>query len=232
MSAAVLYGVGVGPGDPELLTLRARRLLREVPVVAAIAAPGRPSRALACARPHLPEGKATRVFTIPMEEREAAEAAYAAMADELAAELSQGRPVAVLCEGDPLFYGSFIYLQRRLGGRFPVHVVPGISAVAAAGAALGRPLACGDQTLAVLPARAGEAALRSALETFDTVLILKAGRRRQALVRLIRASGRAHQAVYCEELGGDGERLVHDLDQVPPGPGPYFSLFLIGRGCP
>ena len=232
MSGAVLYGLGVGPGDPELLTLRARRVLGEVPVVAAIASPGRPSRALACARAHLPAGVEPRVFEVPMGERGAAEAAYRVMAEALGAELDAGRAVAVLCEGDPLFYGSFIYLQRRLAPRHPVRVVPGISAPAAAGAALGRPLACQDQTLAVLPASAGEARLRGALETFDTVVILKAGRARQAIARLIRACGRAAEASYCEELGGVGERLVRDLDHLPPGPGPYFSLFLVARGCP
>ncbi len=232
MTGAVLYGVGVGPGDPELLTLRARRVLHEVPVVAAIASPGRPSRALACVRGHLPAGAEARVFEIPMDTRAAAEAAYRAMAEALGRELDAGRAVAVLCEGDPLFYGSFIYLQRRLAPRHPVRVVPGVSAVAAAGAALVRPLACQDQTLAVLPAGAGEARLRGALEAFDTVVVLKAGRERQAIARLIRACGRAGEASYCEELGGDGERLVHDLDHLPPGPGPYFSLFLIARGCP
>ncbi len=229
---SVLYGVGVGPGGDDLITLRAVRVLQEVALVAAIAAPGRPSRALEIARPHLPPACRPRVFSVPMASRNEAEAAYAEMAGVLGEVLEAGRSVALLCEGDPLFYGSFIYLQRRLQGRFPVRVIPGVSAMAAAAAALGRPLACQDQGLAVLPASAGEERLRAALAAFDTVVILKAGRQREALVRLIRDSGRAGEACYCEELGGEAERLITTLDELPPGPGPYFSLFLVARGCP
>ncbi len=228
---SVLYGVGVGPGGDDLLTLRAIRLLQEVAVVAAIAAPDRPSRAVEIARPHLPPACRPRVFAVPMASRAEAEAAYAGMAETLAGELQQGRSVALLCEGDPLFYGSFIYLQRRLQGRFPVRVIPGVSALSAAAAALGRPLACQDQSLAVIPAGVGEERLRAALAAFDTVVILKAGRHREAVTRLIHDSGRAAEAWYCQEVGGEAQQLL-PVEGLPPGPGPYFSLFLVSRGCP
>ncbi len=229
---SVLYGVGVGPGDPELLTVAARRVLGLAGVVVALSQEGRPSRALEIVREALPETARVHRAAIPMQRRERAEAAYAALAETIAGWLAQGRTVAVLCEGDPLFYGSFIYLQRRLQGRFPVRVIPGINSVAAAAAALAQPLARGSETLAVLPASAGEERLRAALAQFDTVAILKAGRRRHALARLIADCGRADEACYCEELGGGEERLLRDLERLPPGPGSYFALFLVTRRAP
>jgi precorrin-2/cobalt-factor-2 C20-methyltransferase len=230
-STGTLYGVGVGPGDPELLTLKAVRLLQTVPVVAYLAPPDSRSQARDIAAPWLTGRQ--REIPIPIScqaDRGPANRAYDEVALILAQELEVGRDAAVLCEGDPLFYGSFSYLFRRLAERFPCVVIPGISSVSAVAAVTGRPLATGNEQLAIIPATAGEEALRRALAGYDSVAILKPGRQRPRILELLRETGRLDEAVYVEQATRPEQYIVSRVAELEPLPGPYFALFLVTRG--
>ena len=227
--SGVLYGVGVGPGDPELLTLKAVRILQSVPVVAYPATPQGSAQARDIAAPWL-VGKREIPIAMPcMLDRGPVNRAYDQTAVVIAGELEAGRDVAILCEGDPLFYGSFSYLLQRLGARFPCVVIPGINSVSAAAAAAATPLITGEQRLTVIPATADDAAVRQALLTSDSVAILKPGRHRPRLLELLRETGRAGDTLYIEQASRPAERIVKRFADIPTTPGPYFALFLIIR---
>ncbi|MDA8232068.1 MAG: precorrin-2 C(20)-methyltransferase [Magnetospirillum sp.] len=224
-----LFGIGVGPGDPELMTLKARRVLGTVPVLAFPAPLEGEGMARAIAAPHVPAGKveiAIRMAFRP--ERDDAEAAYDAAAAAIAGHLEAGRDVAVLCEGDPLFFGSFIYLLARLGPRFPVEVVPGIASPMAASALLARPLATLDDSVAIVPATRAEADIERLLALADSAVILKVGRHLPKVRRVLARLGLEHGAVVVERAGLDGQRVL-DLDAASAGGVSYFSLILVHR---
>ncbi len=230
--SGTLYGVGVGPGDPELLTLKALRILQSVPVVAYPANPQGSAQARDIAAPWLRSEQQEIPIIMPcMLDRSAANEGYDAAAIEIADVLESGRDVAVLCEGDPLFYGSFSYLLLRLGERFPCVVIPGINSVNAAAAAVAQPLITGEQRLTVIPATAGDAALRHALLHSDSVAILKPGRHRPRLLELLRETGRAGQTFYVEQASRPGQQIVRNLAEIPATPGAYFALFLVLGGA-
>ena len=225
----ILYGVGVGPGDPELLTLKAARILQNVPVVAYPATPQGGAQARDIAAAWL-TGKREIPIVMPcMLDRGPVNQGYDEAAVTIADELAAGRDVAVLCEGDPLFYGSFSYLLQRLGDRFPCVVIPGVNSVSAAAAAAATPLITGDQRLTVIPATAGDAALREALLGSDSIAILKPGRHRPRLLELLRETGRAGDTLYIEQASRSAERIIKHIEDIPATPGPYFALFLVVR---
>lgn len=223
-----LIGVGVGPGAPDLLTLRAVRVLAEVPVVAWPAAAGQPSLARAIAAPHLPPEAAEEVLPLPMTpERAPAQAAYDEGAARLAVHLAAGRDVALLCEGDPLFYGSFMYLAARLAPRFAVEVVPGITSVSAAAALARLPLGARGGRIAVLPATLPDETLRAGLLGAETAALIKLGRHWPRLRALIEDMGLGPRAVFVARAGLPGEAVLPFA--AAPAEAPYFSLLLIAR---
>jgi precorrin-2/cobalt-factor-2 C20-methyltransferase len=228
-ATGTLYGVGVGPGDPELLTLRAVRILQAVPVVAYPATPQGGAQARDIAAEWL-TGKREIPMTMPcMLDRGPVNQSYDEAAATIAEELTAGRDVAILCEGDPLFYGSFSYLLQRLGNRFPCVVIPGINSVSAAAAAAATPLVTGERRLTVVPATAGDEALRQALLGNDSVAILKPGRHRAHLLELLRETGRTEETLYIEQASRPEERIIKRFKDIPATPGPYFALFLVIR---
>ncbi|HYD69960.1 precorrin-2 C(20)-methyltransferase [Azospirillum sp.] len=223
-----LYGVGVGPGDPDLITLKALKILRTTPVVAYLAADAAESLARAIAAPHLPGGQAEVVIRVPMRtDPTPGQAVYDRAAEELAAHLEAGRDVAVLCEGDPLLYGSFQYLLNRLAGRAEVRVVPGVTSLTAASAAALAPLASRNDALAVLPAPLDAGVLRDRLRAADAAVIVKLGRHLPKVRAVLDELGLLHRAVYVERVSMDGQRIL-PLAQVD-GPAPYFSMILVPR---
>ena len=229
MTTGTLYGVGVGPGDPELLTLKAVRILQNVPVVAYPATPQGSAQARDIAAQWL-TGQREIPITMPcMLDRGPVNEGYDEAAVLIAEELGAGRDVAILCEGDPLFYGSFSYLLQRLGERFPCMVIPGINSVSAAGAAAATPLITGEQRLTVVPATAGDAVLRQTLLNSESVAILKPGRHRPRLLELLRETGRAEDTLYIEQASRPAERVIKHFADIPATPGPYFALFLVIR---
>jgi precorrin-2/cobalt-factor-2 C20-methyltransferase len=225
-------GVGVGPGDPELLTLKAARILQESPVIAYVSVAGRPSIARQIAARHLPPGRREINLALPMQSvPELAEAAYDEGASRIGAELEQGHDVAVLCEGDPFVYGSFAQLFDRLGERYRTEVVPGVVSFTAAAAAARRPLVSRTQTMVVLPATLPSAALAKKLESADAAAILKLGRHLAKVREVIVELGLLERAVYVEHASDARERVVRLVDLVAD-EAPYFSLLLLPGGRP
>ena len=225
-----LLGVGVGPGDPELLTLKAVRILQESPVIAYVSAGGRPSMARRIAAQHLSPGRTEINLALPMQPLpELARAAYDEGASRIGAELEQGHNVAVLCEGDPFVYGSFAQLFDRLGERYATEVVPGVVSFTAAAAAAHRPLVGRTQTPAVLPATLPRDLLAAQLEHADAAAILKLGRHLAKVREVIAKLGLIERAIYVEHASGVRERVVRLVD-LAADEAPYFSLVLLPAG--
>jgi precorrin-2/cobalt-factor-2 C20-methyltransferase len=224
-----LFGLGVGPGDPDLITVKALRRLRDAAVVAYPAPEGGASFARRIVARWLSPAQREIVIAVPMESaRFPAQAVYDAAAARLAAELEAGRDVAVLCQGDPFFYGSFMYLFARLAERFPVEVVPGVSSLGASAAAAQWPLAARLDTLSVLPASLPEPVLLCRLAEAEAVAIIKLGRHFAKVRAVLQRLGLAEAARYVEHASLASERVL-PLDQVSEAEVPYFSMILLHR---
>ena len=227
--SGTLYGLGVGPGDPELITLKALRLLRSSPVVAYPAPEHGDSLARAIVAGHLPGGQTEVAIRMPMlVERFPAQEVYDRAAAELGDHLAAGRDVAVLCEGDPFFYGSFMYLFGRMAERFPVQVVPGVSSLTACAAALGAPLAARNDVLTVVPAPLPADQLRERLAQTDAAAIMKLGRHFAKVRDVLEELGLDSRSRYVERATMANQRLL-PLDQVDADSVPYFSMVLVHR---
>ena len=227
-----LFGIGVGPGDPELLTLKAVRVLNETPVIAYVSAGGRPSMARRITAQHLTPGRREINLVLPMQLiPEMAQAAYDEGAARIGAELERGRDVAVLCEGDPFVYGSFAQLFERLGERYPTEVVPGVTSFTAAAAAAGAPLIRGTQTLTVLPATLPRESLAAHLAQVDAAAVLKLGRHLAKVREVCAKLGLLERTIYVEHVSAARERVL-PLADLAIDEAPYFSLLLLpaGRG--
>ncbi|MGQ3488397.1 precorrin-2 C(20)-methyltransferase [Roseovarius pacificus] len=228
--SGVLYGVGLGPGDPDLMTLRAHRLISGAQVVAYPSLAGGASFARSIAAGAIPAGAREIVMDVPMTvERGPAQAAYDTGAAAIAAELEAGRDVVCLCEGDPFFYGSFMYLFARLSGRFRVEVVPGVTSITTCAARAGMPLAARNERLTVLPGPLPEAELRARIEGAESVAIMKVGRHLAKIRGVIEALGFTDRAVYVERASLPDE-VVCPLAEAPE-KAPYFSMILLTKGA-
>ena len=223
-----LYGVGVGPGDPELMTLKAVRILREAPVIAYPAPNSGESSARAIAENFIPAGRIEIAVRVPMRVGPVPLEAYERAAKEIAAHLEAGRDVAVLCEGDPFFYGSFMYLHDALAHRFPTIVVPGVSSLTACAAACGRPLVRRDDVLTILPATLDDNALERHLANTDAAAIMKVGRHLARLKALIARLGLLSSAIYVSHATRGNERVM-PLTELADVEAPYFSMILVAR---
>ncbi|MFV2011354.1 MULTISPECIES: precorrin-2 C(20)-methyltransferase [unclassified Micromonospora] len=230
-----LYGVGLGPGDPELVTVKAARLIAAADVVVHHSARHGRSVARSIAEPYLRAGQIEEALVYPVTtERSTHPGGYRAAMDEfyadcarrLAAHLDAGRTVVVLAEGDPLFYGSYMHLHKRLADRYPTEVVPGVTSMSGAAAALGRPLVEADEVLTVLPGTLSGAELTRRLAETDAAAVLKLGRTFPAVRDALTAAGRLDDAWYVERVSTGGER-VEPLADVDPATVPYFSLALL-----
>ena len=225
-----LYGLGLGPGDPELITLKAHRILTGAPVVAYPAPDTGPSFAREIAARWISPSQIEIPMVMPMRvERYPAQEIYDRAAGEIAAHLEAGRDVAVLCEGDPFFFGSFMYVFERLQGRFPVEIVPGVSSIMAGAAALKRPLASRNDVFTVIPGPVADDEMRARIEAAGAVAIMKVGRHFARIRALIDAMGLTNSAGYLERVSLGAER-VQALSDVESDAAPYFSLILIYKG--
>ncbi len=224
-----LYGLGVGPGDPELITVKALRLLRAAPVIAYPAPDDGDSLARAIVASLLPGGQREIVIRIPMlASRFPAREVYDRAAREIAGHLEAGRDVAVICEGDPFFYGSFMYLFERMVDDFPVEVVPGVSSLMACATTVAAPLAARNDVLSVIPAPLDEATLRARLEAADAAAIIKVGRHFAKVKGVLEEMGLAGTARYIEHATMSSQRILA-LDEVDGHAAPYFSMVLVHR---
>jgi len=221
-----LYGLGVGPGDPELMTLKAVRLLQRVPVIAYPATGDGDSSARAIAAQFVPPGATEIAINVPMRPGRMPTEVYDTAAEDIAGHLADGRDVAVLCEGDPFFYGSFMYLHDRLAGRFPAIVVPGVSSLTACAASSGQPLAGRNAVLTVLPATLDDADLTRRLQNVEAAAILKVGRHLPRLRAVIEDCGLTARAIYVEHASRVDEKVL-PLTETNSGDAPYFSMILI-----
>ncbi|CAM5384458.1 Putative cobalamin biosynthesis protein CobI OS=Streptomyces antimycoticus OX=68175 GN=SANT12839_085150 PE=3 SV=1 [Streptomyces antimycoticus] len=230
-----LYGVGLGPGDPSLMTVRAMEVIAEADVIAYHSARHGRSIARSIAERHLrPDHIEERlVYPVTTETtdhpggyRGAMDEFYADAAARLAAHLDAGRTVAVLAEGDPLFYGSYMHMHKRLADRYLTEVVPGVTSVSAAAARLGAPLVEGEEVLTVLPGTLPEEELTARLATTDAAAVMKLGRTFPTVRRALERSGRLADARYVERATMDAERTA-PLAEVDPESVPYFSMAVL-----
>ena len=230
-----LIGVGVGPGDPDLLTLKAVQALKTADVVAHFAKAGNASNARAIAlqflRPGLPELPLLYPVTT---EAPAGDAAYQLAirsffdesAGRVAVHLEAGRTVAVLSEGDPLFFGSYMHLHVRLMKRFPTDVIPGVTGMSGCWSAAGLPLVQGDDVLTVLPATLSEAELTRRFLQNEPAVVMKVGRNLSKLRRALIAAGRLTHAVYVERGTMEHEKLMPMVEKADDS-APYFAIVLV-----
>lgn len=229
-----LYGVGVGPGDPDLMTQRAVRVIERASVIAHFAARRRPGNSLRTVEsllgPHQIverlEYPVTTESVTPEQYRDAIDSFYTDSARRVSDHLDAGRDVAIVSEGDPLFYGSYMHLHIRLADRYETEVVPGVTAFSAACAAAGTPIVSSDERFTVLPGILPPAELEAALAGDDAVVVMKVGRNLDAVTAALRATGRAGGAVYVERASFPEQRVVPitDVDGVDA---PYFSVVLV-----
>ena len=228
--AGVLYGVGLGPGASDLMTLRAARLIEGAKVVAYPTLAGAASFARAIAADLIAADAHEIVMDVPMSvERAPAQAAYDKGAGQIAAALDAGQDVICLCEGDPFFYGSFMYLFARLSADYRVEVVPGVTSVTACAARAGMPLAARNERLTVLPGPLPEDELRMRIEGAESVAIMKVGRHLAKIRAVIKDLGLTRDAVYVERATLP-EEVVLPLADAPE-TAPYFSMILLTKGA-
>ncbi|MED5815943.1 precorrin-2 C(20)-methyltransferase [Mycolicibacterium sp. 050232] len=235
-----LYGVGLGPGDPELVTVKAARLIGAADVVAYHSAKHGHSIARGIAAPYLREGQIEEhlVYPVTTETTDhpggyvgAMEDFYAAAAERIAAHLEAGRDVALLAEGDPLFYSSYMHMHTRLTERFDAVIVPGVTSVSAASAATGTPLVQGDDVLTILPGTLPTAELERRLADTDAAVVLKLGRSYTRVRDALESTGRLDEAFYVERASTDRQRVSPAREVGSDGSAdvkvPYFSLAMV-----
>ena len=235
MSAGKLIGVGVGPGDPELMTLKAIRALSEADVVAYFAKAGNSSHSHAIVATHVRSGVVELPLCYPVTTelpsctsgyRDAIAAFYDKAAADVAAHIEDGRTVAIVSEGDPLFYGSYMHLHARLVGRFATEVVAGVTGMSGCWSAAGMPIAQGDDVFTVLPATLPEAELARRLGDGDAAVVMKVGRHLPKLRRALAKSGRLERAVYVER-GTMADAKLTPLAAKEDDEAPYFAVVLV-----
>jgi precorrin-2 C20-methyltransferase/precorrin-3B C17-methyltransferase len=235
MSMGRLWGVGLGPGDPELVTVKAARVIGEADVVAYHSARHGRSIARGIAEPYLRPGQIEEhlVYPVTTETTDhpggyagAMEDFYREAADCIAAHLDAGRNVALLAEGDPLFYSSYMHLHTRLTQRFDAVIVPGVTSVSAASAATGTPLVQGDEVLTILPGTLPVAELKRRLADTDAAVVLKLGRSYPAVREALSSAGRLDETFYVERASTPRERVMA-AGEVDDASVPYFSLAML-----
>ncbi|HXY57377.1 MAG TPA: precorrin-2 C(20)-methyltransferase [Methylocystis sp.] len=237
--AGALYGLGLGPGDPELVTVKAARLIGAATTVAYFAKQGRESHARRIAQSYLRPDCEELLLAYPMTtERpfytpdyvEALRAFYAESAERVASVLAQGRDVALLCEGDPMFYGSFMHIFERLKSRFRVEICAGVSGMSGCFAAARQPMTWGDDVLAVIPATLDEEILAQRLGAADAAVVMKLGGNFPKLRRVLTRLEMIDRAIYVER-GTMAEQKILPFSEKRDDKAPYFAMVLApGRG--
>lgn len=224
-----LYGVGTGPGDPELVTRKAWRITNEANVIAYPSALGGGSFARSIMADAISADTIEIEMPVPMVSgRAPAQAIYDEGADAIRGHLVAGRDVVVLCEGDPLFYGSFMYILARLREDFPTQIIPGVTSMTACASAHNHALVARNDVLTVLPGTQDDDVLSARIDDADAVVIMKIGRHLGRIKRLLVAKGLADKALYVSHAS-----LPHQQAEPlsgAPEEAPYFSMILLYKG--
>jgi precorrin-2/cobalt-factor-2 C20-methyltransferase len=233
--AGKLFGVGVGPGDPELMTLKAMRALGKADVIAHFAKIGHESHSRTIVARYLRVDVMELALYYPVTTelpkcsngyRDTIRNFYDKAADTIAAHLEAGRVVAVICEGDPLFYGSYMHLHARLAPRFSTEIVAGVTGMSGCWSAAGMPIAQGDDVFTVLPATLPESELARRLADADAAVVMKVGRHLPKLRRALDRSGRLSRAIYVER-GTMADAKMIPLTAKTDDDAPYFAVVLV-----
>ncbi|MET4164019.1 MULTISPECIES: precorrin-3B C(17)-methyltransferase [Gordonia] len=230
-----LYGIGLGPGDSELMTVKAARLITTADVIAYHSARHGNSIARSVAEPYLREGQTEERLMYPVTTETtdhpggyqgALDDFYTESAERLAVHLRAGRDVVLLAEGDPLFYSSYMHMHKRLSPHFDAEIVPGVTSVSAAAAATGVPLVEGEETLTVVPGTASTSELLFRFRSGDAIVVMKLGRTFERVRDALREAGRLDEAFYVERASTTVERVLPAAD-VNPAEVPYFSILVV-----
>ena len=236
----LLFGIGLGPGDPDYMTVKARRLLQEAELLVHFCKSGERGNARRIADQVVGRDEAREMALVypvttefpPHHPEYACRIAkfYEECGERLAAELSAGRRVSVLCEGDPFFYGSFMHLWRRLAHLFPTEVVPAVTGMSAAWTHAGAPITWGDDVLTVLPGTLALEDLTARLKATDAAVIMKLGRHLPKVRQALEAAGLMERAIYVERAAMAEEKIVR-LAERDDAKAPYFSIVIVpGNG--
>ncbi len=222
-----LYGLGIGPGDPELLTLKAYRILTSVPV---IAYPQTLENGKVLARAIVADFIRPDQIEIPMplpfSVARSSQPYYDIAAEKIAQHLKAGQDVAVLCEGEPTLYGTFMYLFNRLSGQFHTEIVPGISSTMASAAIMGVALTYRNDVLSIIPATLEETTLRDRVAVADAIVIIKLGRHFAKVRKILEDLGLLNRALYIERVTQPHQQII-PITEVDPVDVPYWALILI-----
>lgn len=230
-----LFGVGVGPGDPELMTLKAARVLGQAEVVAYFAKAGNQSHSLRIASEFIPSNAELLALEYPVtteidrhhqDYREALASFYTHSVERIRHHLLAGRQVAVIAEGDPLFFGSYMHLHTRLAGDFMTQVIPGISAMSASWSAVQVPICQGDDIFTVVPGTLDKAQLMAQMSNSRALVIMKIGSHLGKVREALKESGLLDRAVYVERVAQQECRML-PLAEKQDDTAPYFSLVLV-----
>ncbi|HHJ1296180.1 precorrin-2 C(20)-methyltransferase [Pseudomonas sp. SWRI59] len=230
-----LLGLGVGPGDPELITVKALRLLREAPVVGYFVAKGKRGNAFGIIEAHLQAEQTllplvypvtTEALPAPLSYEQVISDFYDEASVQVAEHLDAGRDVAVICEGDPFFYGSYMYLHDRLAQRYEAEVIPGVCSMLGGASVLGAPLVYRNQSLSVLSGVLPAEELKRRLADADAAVIMKLGRNFPKVREVLAELGLDSRALYVERATMANQKIV-PLAEVDPLSSPYFSLIIV-----
>lgn len=225
-AAGRLYGLGIGPGDPELLTLKAHRILTTVPVIAYPTMESGKVLARAIVASFIQPTQIEIPMPLPFSVERSSQPYYDKASETIAQHLIAGRDVAVLCEGEPMLYGSFMYIFNRLAGRFHTEVVPGISSTFASAAMLGAPLTYRNDVLSIMPATLDEATLRDRLAAADAAIIIKLGRHFAKVRTILAELDLLSRALYIERATMPNQQ-IRPIATLDPAEVPYWALILI-----
>lgn len=221
-----LYGVGVGTGNPEFITVKALRIIQSVPVIAYPASEQGNSFARSIVAEFLKENQIEVPIVLPFKLEKSAQPFYDKAAEKLAEHLNDGRDVAVLCEGDPFFYGSFMYIFNRLSPLFSTEIIPGISSVMASAAMIGVPLTYRNDAFMVLSGILSKEVLQEKLKVADAAVIIKLGKNFSKVKQVLEELGLVERAKYIENATLENQRIL-SIDEVEAETVPYFSLIVI-----
>ncbi|HEX2769970.1 MAG TPA: precorrin-2 C(20)-methyltransferase [Geobacteraceae bacterium] len=232
---AKIYAIGVGPGDPELLTVKAERILRSVPVICApTAGPADSSYALSIIEPLLDLTRQEVIIQVfPMRKDQAGlDEFWQAAAAGVAERVRKGSDVAFITIGDPFIYSTFLYIYRIFREKYPdipVEVVPGVSSINAAAIAAGFPLGQASERIAIIPATFQEKDLQKVLSDFDTVVLMKVSRVFDGIYALLKELGLEKKCAFVSRVGTSEEEVVFDLERLLGQKLDYLSMLIVKK---